>query len=703
MDRRPRSSAVTPAKARKLMFARRSVPHSSYQAWSEFIKYAKEHDLTDLSHNRSSMRKARSMCLEDTPYGPALLAVNLVATPPHQDRDMTVVNPFSYLHSAFNAGGGFFRMLSDTLRSNPPAVDKPWRIAIYSDEVVPGNALAVRNARKVWMVYWSFLELHPHLGNEDAWIPLVAEPTESLKCISSGISQVFSAILEVFFGALTFDFSSGGMQLQGPDGRVFRIFATLAMFLQDGAAHRMVWGCKGDAGTRSCMLCKDLVTKASSLTDTDGTKLLVCEMATEERLAFATDADIRGAVKRVAAFAGIPKGEFKLRQQAIGFSYLQHGLLSNARLEHAVKPATQYCHDWMHALFCSGVFNIIVVQFMREISAVSDADPWSVVQSYVEKWVWPRSVNFDAGKSEHFSPHRAKAHKKAGHFKCSASDGRSLLPLLGYFAAAVAKRLAGMNFAACDALVALNDLVEALVAVNRGLADAGRVRTCVATMLTSCEHAQWQDYFIPKFHWTVHFAPSVEKFGLALTCWVHERKHKMVKRYASDICNTSVYSKSVLSEILSHQHHSVAQADAFDLTIGLIAPVKATTRLASFVNAEWGLADIDVYTSITARTRAAQISSKNDIVLIQAADGLKYVAAQLVFFAAYGEIAFACVNVWELVNHDTVTASAVWKMHDNHCFIDLESILCSVIWSKLNDEIARTLIPFEMRGLQAAK
>ena len=99
-----RSNAETPAKARKLMFARRSVPHSSYQAWSAFIKYAKENDLSDLSHNRSSMRKARSMCLEDTPYGPALVSVNLVAKPPHQDRDMNVVNPFAYLYYASNAG-----------------------------------------------------------------------------------------------------------------------------------------------------------------------------------------------------------------------------------------------------------------------------------------------------------------------------------------------------------------------------------------------------------------------------------------------------------------------------------------------------------------------------------------------------------------------------------------------------------------------
>ena len=187
-----------------------------------------------------------------------------------------MVNPFAYLWSVYSKPGGFHDMLSKALVQKPSTPDAPWRLVLYSDEVVPGNPVATSNKRKIWLIYFAFLEMDKHLVNEIAWCPLVAEQAHFLKGVDSGISQVFAKVIHVFFGALSHDMSKSGISLRGPDGKHVRVWAELDMLLQDGAAQKHVWGSKGEAGTRMCMLCKNLVSRNSELTRHDGTHSLVC-------------------------------------------------------------------------------------------------------------------------------------------------------------------------------------------------------------------------------------------------------------------------------------------------------------------------------------------------------------------------------------------------------------------------------------------
>ena len=112
---------------------------------------------------------------------------------------------------------------------------------MYGDEVVPGNQLAVRHSRGIWVLYFSFLELHPHLSDELAWCPIAAEPSADLKTVSGGISQVFAEIVKLFFND-DFDLRIG-MHLDGPEGEdaSCRLFVILSMFLHDGGAHKLLW------------------------------------------------------------------------------------------------------------------------------------------------------------------------------------------------------------------------------------------------------------------------------------------------------------------------------------------------------------------------------------------------------------------------------------------------------------------------------
>ena len=52
------------------------------------------------------------------------------------------VNPQELIDRGVRRNGSFAEMLSARLDAQPPVPERPWRIILYADEVVPGNPLA---------------------------------------------------------------------------------------------------------------------------------------------------------------------------------------------------------------------------------------------------------------------------------------------------------------------------------------------------------------------------------------------------------------------------------------------------------------------------------------------------------------------------------------------------------------------------------
>ena len=115
MKRSQAKSEVAKSKAQRVMLAKRKLPHCSQSACTAMVKLAKNTDLSEFPNTRMSYRRARSATLGDTTSGPMIKTVPLTSTPPHANRDMHVVNPWAYLHTAFNNGGGFFDLIKSRL------------------------------------------------------------------------------------------------------------------------------------------------------------------------------------------------------------------------------------------------------------------------------------------------------------------------------------------------------------------------------------------------------------------------------------------------------------------------------------------------------------------------------------------------------------------------------------------------------------
>ena len=269
---------------------------------------------TPSGHSRRNFSRARdAIALEvSTPYGRLLQTIELDGKLGGKVM-LRFVHPFAFLWHAFSACTPFHSLITERMHVHPCTMDVPWNLILYSDEVTPGNVLARDVTRKIQAVYFSFKELgYSALAREDVQFCITVKRSSVVKRIQGGMSAIFAALLKVFFSTAT-NLLVGGVALKRGAEPTVRLYAKLAMFLQDGGAHKETWHAKGNSGTRFCMLCRNIVSFSSALVDKDGTRMLKCTVTREIDLDMATDADIRGSVRRVAEThgSGITKTELK--------------------------------------------------------------------------------------------------------------------------------------------------------------------------------------------------------------------------------------------------------------------------------------------------------------------------------------------------------------------------------------------------------
>ena len=153
---------------------------------------------------------------------------------------------------------------------------------------------------------------------------------------------------------------------------------------------------------------------ASDLVDADGSDMLTCSLMFEHELDFATDDDIHGAVRRLAAKEGTcSKAEFRLHEMAIGFRHQPHGILLNDSLRPYVRPASIFCHDWMHTFMVHGVFNTLIPLILYDFVQAGLSDIWQPISGDIALWTFPNREMNAAKLAKCFGRKRSKSSRDA--------------------------------------------------------------------------------------------------------------------------------------------------------------------------------------------------------------------------------------------------------------------------------------------------
>ena len=186
--------AAKQAKLAELERFRRSVPHVSQSGLSAVLKAVKERGLPEL-HERQDIRDARDAVIDqNTEYGPVFQKFTaLPAEGKPNNQFLTMIHPLALLAVLLLTVAPFAAYVERLHDCKPSSADQPWNLILYSDEVTPGNQLAIKNDRKIQVVYYSFLEFGHRLGDENFWLTVCAKRSSKVEEMSGGGCRKYSA------------------------------------------------------------------------------------------------------------------------------------------------------------------------------------------------------------------------------------------------------------------------------------------------------------------------------------------------------------------------------------------------------------------------------------------------------------------------------------------------------------------------------
>ena len=199
---------------------------------------------------------------------------------------------------------------------------------------------------------------------------------------------MMAKVLHSIFGSAIVD-PRLGFKLKDPHGDI-TLYLDFHMALADGAAQKLVWSSKGDSGTRYCILCSNV--HASRPTTQMKSQMVHCGSYKYNQLELVTDQDLLDSYQRLHARHGTcTKKEFAQWQQATGLSYSKYALMLDQDLlsKNIVRPASQFCHDWMHGIL-QGTAPVVIHHCLQTI-AQTGFEVHQFLERYYQLWQYPKS------------------------------------------------------------------------------------------------------------------------------------------------------------------------------------------------------------------------------------------------------------------------------------------------------------------------
>ena len=92
------------------------------------------------------------------------------------------------------------------------------------------------------------------------------------------------------------------------------------------------------------------------------------------------------------------------------------------------------------------------------------------------------------------------------------------------------------------------DVMDLLVRVHTGRVTPAMLADAMAIHCAAHVVAYGYILFVPKHHYMLHIPAQLAKFKMLVQCFVHERKHKIVNRWAVPLCSKRDNNRSLLEE-----------------------------------------------------------------------------------------------------------------------------------------------------------
>ena len=157
--------------------------YCSARALATIAREIRLHGLPASTSRTSLGRQRRATLAFDTPFGP-IIQIKECAGNDGEVIRLPFQHPLAMLWAVCQQCPAFAILFASILSG------QRLKIVEYTDEIVPGRELIKNNDKKIWILYWSFLDFGPAaLSNETGWF--------------TGVVDFYLDVIVTFFEHLT--------------------------------------------------------------------------------------------------------------------------------------------------------------------------------------------------------------------------------------------------------------------------------------------------------------------------------------------------------------------------------------------------------------------------------------------------------------------------------------------------------------------
>ena len=387
------------------------------------LKSVREHGLPE-HISRQTLKRTRVQALPgDTPLGPLQSTLSLIEEQ-GGTLELPCISPWPLLFATLERNESFREFFEGVLASSNKTAGNPFKVALYCDEILPGDQLKATNSRKMVAFYWSLMNFGNQLGRDMLWFQISICRTSHIKKVAGQYSQLFKKICELFTKP-PFDGRLGlSLPLNGPCK--FGFFK-VGLLLADEAALKQCWSNKGSSGLFICVFCQNVTNHLLEVAAHDTSDWLVPSFVCSlDQCVLHTDESVMAVIRKLKADkATLRKGAFDELEKTLGFTYCEEGALFDENFMATIPgPVSMTSYDWMHVYLVSGLWNSEVSLLLSKVKEGHGIGVSSLV-AFLKKLSWPKKIS-----SRSLSGIRAVEKLKDGPLSCSASEGLSLYPCI---------------------------------------------------------------------------------------------------------------------------------------------------------------------------------------------------------------------------------------------------------------------------------
>ena len=471
-------------------------------------------------------------------------------------------------------------LYSDAIRNSPPSEQCPWHAVVAFDEYTPGNKMKPMNARKAWVIAFSFLELQSAMFSDACWfIPMVVR-THLVDEVKGG----FARIMKLFLRTWLFDplsLTVAGVPVQSR-GRDVLLYASISNVLGDGDGLRQAYDIKGAGAIKPCPKCNNVLRKGSNLchraenfVEISCADASLFDLASEED--FVTSVDECKAAAEDYAAGRRSKASLRVVEMSRGMAYNPHGFVADHDIRRNMSMLDCLTEDWVHGALQDGTVVLEARAFLEAI--MPHIRPGSLEAYFKADWQFAKA-KAHKGRSLHTIFKRtADDERDKSYIKPLASEMLSMYALLRHFAESIMGSFPELS----DRIVSFRaacDVVDAIMAAKHSNrrdqrsvdALAADIERKVQTHMERHLAAYGDAYIRPKHHRMQHVAAQLRRDKRILDAFIIERIHNVFRRITHYISTTQRYEASLLAGAVNVQLSRLQNKEFGNALLGKTAP-----------------------------------------------------------------------------------------------------------------------------------